>query len=54
MYCFNRIYVEVKPLMDTLAAALASKANADASMASAKAAVEAMLVERHLYMKAKA
>ena len=42
IYGYNRIYVKVKPLMDTLAAAQASNASADASLAAAKAAVEAV------------
>lgn len=42
IYKYNRIYVRVKPLMDTLAAAQASKASADASLAAAKEAVEAV------------
>src|SRR3546814_13560966 len=42
IYKFNRIYVKVKPLMDALAAAKKSKAEADASLAAANAAVEAV------------
>ena len=46
IYGFNRIYVKVKPLMDSLEAAKASKAAADASLAAAQgkvAVVEEML-----------
>ena len=46
IYGFNRIYVKVKPLMDSLEAAKASKAAADASLATAQgkvAVVEEML-----------
>lgn len=46
IYRFNRIYVRVKPLMDTVEAAAKSKAEADASLAVAMgivAAVEAKL-----------
>jgi dynein heavy chain len=39
IYRFNRIYVKVKPLMDTLNAARASKAAADASLNAALGAV---------------
>ena len=39
---FNRIYVKVKPLMDQLEAARASKAKAEASLASAQAIVAAV------------
>lgn len=39
---FNRIYVKVKPLMDSLNAARAAKAEAEASLASAKAIVAAV------------
>lgn len=42
MYRYNRIYVKVKPLMDTLAEAQATKASADASLAVASAAVTAV------------
>lgn len=38
---FNRIYVKVKPLMDALEAARASKAEAEASLAAAQAVVDA-------------
>jgi dynein heavy chain len=38
---FNRIYVKVKPLMDSLEAARASKAEAEASLAAAQAIVAA-------------
>jgi dynein heavy chain, axonemal len=46
IYTFNRIYVKVKPLMDSLEAARASKAAADESLrvsSEAVAAVEAKL-----------
>jgi dynein heavy chain, axonemal len=46
IYTYNRIYVKVKPLMDSLEAARASKAEADASLkvsTDAVAAVEAKL-----------
>jgi dynein heavy chain, axonemal len=46
IYRFNRIYVKVKPLMDTLEAARASKAAADASLNAAMSCVAA--VERKL------
>ena len=46
IYRFNRIYVKVKPLMDTLEGARASKAAADASLGAAQAAVAG--VERKL------
>ena len=39
IYKFNRIYVKVKPLMDKLEAAKASKAEADASLAAARRTV---------------
>ena len=39
---FNRIYVKVKPLMDQLEAARASKASAEASLAAAMAVVAAV------------
>ena len=39
-YTFNRIYVRVKPLMDTLEAANADKAAAEKQLATANAAVE--------------
>jgi dynein heavy chain len=39
IYRFNRIYVKVKPLMDILNAARASKAAADASLSAALGAV---------------
>merc|ERR1719181_1485897 len=39
IYGYNRIYVKVKPLMDSLEAAKASKAEADASLAKAQESV---------------
>jgi len=39
IYTFNRIYVKVKPLMESLEQAKADKAAADASLAAAQAAV---------------
>merc|ERR1719171_470363 len=40
IYGFNRIYVKVKPLMDSLNEANASKAAADESLAAAQATVK--------------
>ena len=40
IYGFNRIYVKVKPLMDSLDEANASKAAADESLAQAQATVK--------------
>jgi len=42
IYRFNRIYVKVKPLMDSLEAARAAKAEAEASLAAAEAIVAAV------------
>merc|ERR1711871_1627300 len=39
IYTYNRIYVRVKPLMDSLEAAKNSKAAADSSLAAAEAVV---------------
>ena len=45
IYTYNRIYVKVKPLMDSLEAARASKAEADASLKVSTDAVAAVEVK---------